>query len=65
MPEPIEECKHCDHYHDWPITCVECGTEFRANCSECSGQSPEPYGDPGDGLGSQGVCCDCGKEQES
>lgn len=45
--QPVETCEHCHHYHDWPMA---------------EGQE-EPNGDPGDGLGVQGVCCDCGKEQ--
>jgi len=45
------ECGHCQHFHDWPPEPDEEGIA-------------EPYGDPGDGLGAEGFCCDCGASQE-
>lgn len=41
--------EHCEHYHDWPM----------------AADQDEPSGDPGDGLGVQGYCCQCPAEQHS
>lgn len=40
----IDGHEHCEHFLDWPM------------------HAPDgmPSGDPGDGLGVQGVCCECG-----
>jgi hypothetical protein len=38
---------HCEHFNDWPMHAPD----------------GDPEGDPGDGLGVPGVCCECGALQ--
>jgi hypothetical protein len=66
-PQAIRDCEHCEHFHDWPPTCPDCEWDGIGNSPACPEYGYEVgehgelhiYGDPGDGLGVQGACCDC------